>query len=115
MWTQTSMALGVLWLISITSAYAEQHKYASIVTPIVQRNLETVSPLKPLKPLKTCPPGFPNLDLGDKHGDVCRNTKLHGFNVGWSCPNQCKPTGGNPPYCKVSNSNNSPCRVERKK
>ena len=34
------MARGVLLVIAITSVYAEQDNYASIVTPIVQRNLE---------------------------------------------------------------------------
>ena len=64
-----------------------------------------------------CPPGFPRLETHKNeahHGDVCRNQKQDGFNVGWACPKECKVTQNRlAPYCKISSSNGAPCRVNK--
>ena len=61
-----------------------------------------------------CPADFPNFDSGvskNNVGDICRNEKFHGFNVGWTCPAGCVGIANAAPYCKKSSSDNSPCRV----
>ncbi len=67
--------------------------------------------------LTGCPSGFPRLEThqdDDQHGDVCRNEKNHGFNVGWVCPKECEVTQNRvAPYCKMSSSNDAACRVNK--
>ena len=64
-----------------------------------------------------CPPEFPKLETHDddnQHGDVCRNDKVDGFNIGWICPKECQPTENRiAPFCQIPNSNNEPCRVSK--
>jgi len=59
-----------------------------------------------------CPPAFPNLDTSHRymieHGDVCRNEKVHGYNVGWTCPCGCVSVGNRHPWCV---QNGTPCRI----
>ena len=61
-----------------------------------------------------CPSSFPNLDTRHRymieHGDVCRNGKVHGYNVGWTCPCGCVSVGNRAPWC--TNKNGGPCRVK---
>ena len=61
-----------------------------------------------------CPVGFPNLDkythLKD-HGDVCRNDKIHGVNIGWTCPIGCIVNAFKAPWCMMSSNDNAPCRT----
>ena len=61
-----------------------------------------------------CPPNFPIFDkhLDAGRGDLCRNEKVHVFNEGWSCPGLCKAIPDKRPYCAMSHSDNSPCRVK---
>lgn len=62
---------------------------------------------------RVCPPDFPNLRTrheNPRHGDVCRNEKVHGYKIGWVCPKQCALTWG-APFCQESNMNKEPCRV----
>ena len=65
-----------------------------------------------------CPYAFPIIENHPddySHGDVCRNSKVHGFNIGWVCPQQCISTEDNAaPYCQASNRNKAPCRVTTK-
>ena len=65
-----------------------------------------------------CPSEFPNIETHHEdytHGDVCRNSKFHGFNIGWVCPEECVRTENKAaPWCQSSNENNSPCRVKTK-
>ena len=65
-----------------------------------------------------CSADFPNFDPGNSkngnRGDLCRNEKIHGFNVGWTCPAGCVGIANAAPYCKMSSSDNSPCRVTGK-
>ena len=60
-----------------------------------------------------CPDNFPTLERHTEanHGDVCRNANSHGYNMGWVCPEGCKEKPNNAPYCAMSASDNSPCRV----
>ena len=59
-----------------------------------------------------CPFTFPNFDMSHRHepyhGDVCRNEKIHGYNVGWTCPCGCVSTGNRAPWCE---KDGEPCRV----
>ena len=62
-----------------------------------------------------CPAGFPNLEkhTGSNNGDICRNEKIHGLNVGWNCIPGC--FGRNSaPWCVKSGTQNSPCRAGKK-
>ena len=61
-----------------------------------------------------CPDGFPSLERHTEsdHGDVCRNEKGSGLNVGWNCVSGC--VGRNSaPWCVQSGTPNSPCRASR--
>ena len=102
----------------------KQGNFCGIIDDVLYRNIMNIRIMHPCKIAfiillldlgTTCPSGFPNIETHSDdahHGDLCRNEKFDGFNVGWSCPNQCIPTSGSvAPYCKVSDSNNSPCRV----
>ena len=62
-----------------------------------------------------CPLGFPNLDkythLND-HGDICRNDKVHGANIGWTCPIGCIMNEFKSPWCMVTSKEGyAPCRA----
>ena len=65
-----------------------------------------------------CPPKFSNLEkhTNKSHGDVCRNEKLNGYNIGWTCPEGCiaSPDPDVAPFCKMSASDNTPCRIASK-
>jgi len=70
---------------------------------------------------EVCPPNFPKLERHTEkdHGDVCRNEKFHGFNVGWKCPYGCFSVAPQikeepiAPYC-VDPWLQSPCRIDKK-
>ena len=61
-----------------------------------------------------CPDGFPRyqqhrLRMAKDHGDVCRKSFE---NNNYRCPRGCTKTGnGGPPFCQMSPSNTSPCRL----
>jgi len=61
-----------------------------------------------------CPDNFPTVERHTEanHGDMCRNKKIHGFNVGWVCPVGCKESPTRSPYCSMSASSNTPCRIK---
>jgi len=61
-----------------------------------------------------CPDNFPTIERHSQanHGDVCRNKKRHGFNVGWVCPVGCKESPSRSPWCSMSSSSNTPCRIK---
>jgi len=67
-----------------------------------------------------CPKGFPKFEdhTGEaKHGDLCRNKKVHKYGVGWACPSGCyslaqKGTTGPEPYCLAKGyRTKKPCRA----
>jgi len=64
--------------------------------------------------IAVCPDNFPTIErhFEANHGDVCRNKKRHGFNVGWVCPVGCKESPSRSPYCSMSSSSNTPCRIK---
>ena len=64
---------------------------------------------------KFCPDGFKELDKAenDDIGDICRNEKRHGCNVGWTCPGDCVAICNREPYCKMPWSE-KPCRLKGK-
>jgi len=80
-------------------------------TTSLTQSISTIPP--PTTKLTVCPDNFPTIErhTESNHGDVCRNEKYHGFNVGWVCPEGCKESPNNAPYCAMSTSDNSPCRV----
>ena len=61
-----------------------------------------------------CPEGFPRyqqhrLRMAKDHGDVCRKSFK---NNNYRCPRGCAKTrNGGPPFCQMSPSNTSPCRL----
>jgi len=80
-------------------------------TTSLTQSISTIPP--PTTKLTVCPDNFPTIErhTESNHGDVCRNEKYHGFNVGWVCPEGCKESPNNAPYCAMSTADNSPCRV----
>ena len=66
-----------------------------------------------------CLLNFPNLEKhpNENHGDVCRRDMINGYDIGWNCPIGCTapdPVPDAMPYCKMSPSDNAPCRVKSK-
>ena len=59
-----------------------------------------------------CPDGFPNYErhTGCNNGDVCRNEKMHGLNVGWNCLPGCFGQDS-APWCVKNGTESSPCRA----
>ena len=60
-----------------------------------------------------CPVGFPRFEAHRgvmNHGDVCRKSFK---NRNYRCPRGCvKTRNGGRPFCQMSPSNTSPCRLE---
>ena len=66
-----------------------------------------------------CPLNFPDLEKhpNENHGDVCRKDMINGYDIGWNCPIGCTapdPVPDAMPYCKMSPSDNAPCRISSK-
>ena len=67
-----------------------------------------------------CPSKFPNHDmsfLNTIKGDICRdeNMLVGGvYDVDWNCPVGCVAVPDAMPYCKMSPSDNAPCRINSK-
>ena len=62
-------------------------------------------------PLDRCPDNFPTIEIHteENHGDVCRNEKMD-----WVCPPGCKKRPSRAPWCSMSSSYKSPCRINGK-
>ena len=72
-------------------------------------------------PEPKCPTEFPYFDNNHNgnqhHGDLCRiihGIELDTYSIGWVCPIECEATKDRDhPFCKVSNTNNFPCRSKQ--
>jgi len=66
----------------------------------------------PGKCFYVCPRRFPQIEVHPNkkdHGDVCRQSSE---NKNYRCPKDCfKVPKGRPPFCQMSSSNKSPCRL----
>ena len=61
--------------------------------------------------LYSCTDNFPTIETHteENHGDVCRNEKMK-----FVCPPGCEKRPNSAPWCAMSGSDKSPCRINGK-